>query len=76
MLGIGHGNGVCTNAIKRGTFPIELSRGIDSLYVYSDVIQTKLVSDTSAPLLGVVPLRGVYGEMVYKEFLACLLGFI
>ena len=68
MLEIGHGNVVCTNAMKRGTFPIYLSRGIDSLYVYSDVVQPKLVGDTSAPLLGVVPARGVYGEMVYKEY--------
>ena len=43
MVRFGEGNVVCTNAMKRGTFPIDLSRRIDSLYVYSEVVQTRLV---------------------------------
>ena len=38
------------------------------IYVYSDAIQTKLVDDTNVPLLSVVPLRGVFGEMAFKEY--------
>ena len=48
---------------------MNLNRGIGAIYVYSDVIQTnKLVGDSSVPLLSVVPLRGVFGEMAFKEY--------
>ena len=40
---------------------MNLNRGIGAIYVYSDVIQTKLVQDSSVPLLSVVPLRDVFG---------------
>lgn len=52
----------------RSDRPIDTERGIDSLYVYSDIVQTKLVGDSSVPLLSVVPVRGVYGEMQFKEY--------
>ena len=47
---------------------MNLNPGIDAIYVYSDVIQTKLVGDSSVPLLSVVPLRGVFGEMAFEEY--------
>ena len=47
---------------------MNLNRGIDAIYVYSDVIQSKLVGDSSVPLLSVVHLRGVFGEMAFKEY--------
>ena len=49
-------------------YPMNLNRGIDAIYVYSDVIQTKLVGDSSVPPLSVVPLRGVFGEIAFKEY--------
>ena len=45
---------------------MDLNRGIDAIYVYSDIIQTKLVGDSSVSLLSVVPLRCVFGEMAFK----------
>ena len=42
---------------------MNLNRGIYAIYVYSDVIHTKLVGDSS-----VDPLCGVFGEMVFKEY--------
>ena len=47
---------------------MNLNSRIDAIYVYSDVIQTKLVEDSSVPLFSVVPLRGVFGEMALKEY--------
>ena len=47
---------------------MNMNRGIGAIYEYSDIIQTKLVGDLSVPLLSVVPLRGVFGEMTYKEY--------
>ena len=40
---------------------MNLNRGIGAIYLYSDVIQTKLVGDSSVPLLCVVPPRDVFG---------------
>ena len=67
LLGMPHSNQYCRNTFY-GTYPINTTRGIDALYVYSDVIQTKLVGNASVPLLSVVPLRGAFGEMAYKEY--------
>ena len=47
---------------------MNLNRGIDAIYVYSDVIHTKLVGGSSVPLLSVVPFRVVFGEMAFKEY--------
>ena len=47
---------------------MNLNRGIDAIYVYSGAIQTKLVGDSSVPLHGGVPLRGVFGGIVFKEY--------
>ena len=66
------GNGPFQSILQRTevlrNLPINTSRGIDALYVYSDVIQTKLVGNASVPLLSVVPLRGEFGQMAYKEY--------
>ena len=45
-----------------------LNRGIDAIYVYSDVIQSKLVGDSSVLLLDLVPLCGVLEEMAFIEY--------
>ena len=68
MLGIGYERTVCTNATTRGRFLMNLSRGIDSLYIYTDLVQTKLVGGTATPLLSIVPIQGTHGEMVFKEY--------
>ena len=47
---------------------MNLNRRIDAIYVYSYVTQTKLVGDLSVPLLSVVPLRGDFREMAFKEY--------
>ena len=47
---------------------MNLNRGIDAIYAYSDVIQTKLVGDSSVLPLSVVPLRGVFGEMAFEGY--------
>ena len=68
MLGIGNGNGnvTCTSEMSRGLAPINMSRGIDVIYVYTDIV----VGDTSVPLLTLVPVEGEYGKMVFREYAA------
>ena len=69
LLGLTHPTEYCRGPRKYGKYPINLNRGIYAIYVYSDVIQTKLVVDTSVPLLSVVPLCCVFrGNGVFKEY--------
>lgn len=68
LLGMAHSIQYCRGPRKFGRYPVNLDRGIDALYVYTDVVQTKLVGNASVPLLSVVPLRGQFGEMVFKEY--------
>lgn len=68
LLGFMHSQQYCRGPRKYGRYPINLDRGIDALYVYSDVIQTRLVGNVSVPLLSVVPLLGHFGDMVFKEY--------
>ena len=68
LFGLAHSIQYCRGPRKYGKYPIDINRGIDALYVYSDVVQTKLVGNASVPLLSVVPLRGQFGEMVFKEY--------
>ena len=70
MLGIGNGNVTCTSEMSRGLAPINMSQGIDVIYVYTDIVQTKLVGDTSLPLFTLVPVEGEYGKMVFREYAA------
>ena len=65
LLGLTHPTEYCRGLRK---YAMNLNRGIDAIYVYSDIIQTKLVGDSSVPLPCVVPLRGVLGEMAFKEY--------
>ena len=61
LMGLAHPTEYCRGPRKYGKYPMNLNRGID-------VIQTKLVGDSSVPLLSVIPLHGVFGEMTFKEY--------
>ena len=65
MLGLG------INAIPlgphRGLTAIDIDP-IHSLYVYCDVIESRVVGDVLAPLLRIVPVTGKHGETVMKSY--------
>jgi len=42
--------------------------GFDSMYVYSDIVELQLVGDTTAPLLGIVPLKAARGSRQFFTF--------
>lgn len=69
MLGLGYETVHCTHPQKWGEFPMNLTRGIDAVYVYTDIVQSKLVGDSNVPLLAVVPLKGEYGDMVFQDYI-------
>ena len=41
---------------------------ISSMYIYCDLIKYQMVGDTQAPLLGVLPVQGSYGEQIFWGF--------
>ena len=45
-----------------------LRRGFESLYVYSSIVEPRIVGDKIAPLLRIVPITGRHGEMVAARF--------
>ena len=47
---------------------VDLRRGFESLYVYSSIVEPRIVGDKIAPLLRIVPITGRHGEMVAARF--------
>ena len=47
---------------------VDLRRGFESLYVYSGIVEPRIVGDKIAPLLRVVPITGRHGAMVTSSF--------
>ena len=48
---------------------VDFTEGIQSLYVYSSIVDSVIVGDVKVPLLGVIPLnRKIQGEREYYEF--------
>jgi CBS domain-containing protein len=51
-----------------GTTTSDITGGISSLYVYTDILEPVAVGDTEAQLLRVVDVKGRNGETVHKTF--------
>ena len=73
ILGFGMGDGVVIRTSNRRTLTqgesiIDLRRGFESLYVYSSIVEPRIVGDNIAPLLRIVPITGRHGVMVTARF--------
>ena len=73
VLGFGTGDGVVIQTCRRKTLTecnsiVDLRRGVESLYVYSSIVEPRFVGDKFAPLLRIVPITGRHGEMVTARF--------
>ena len=60
ILGFGRGDGLVIRTSNRRTLTqgdsiIDLRRGFESLYVYSSIVEPRIVGDKIAPLLRIVP---------------------
>ena len=72
-LGFGRGDGVFIRTsncrtLTQGDSIIDLRRGFESLYVYSSIVDPRIVGDKIAPLLRIVPITGRHGEIVTARF--------
>ena len=54
------------------TFPaksvVDLRRGFESLYVYSSMVEPRVVGDKIVPMLRIIPITGQHGETVTTRF--------
>ena len=69
---MGFGISVTTDESRSMVCPatsvVDLRRGFESLYVYSSLVEPRIVGDKIAPLLRIVPITGRHGEMVTTRF--------
>ena len=56
--------------LNKAQYPPDLRGGIDSLFVYSDIVQPQVVGDSMQPLLRILPVGGRYGEIIHRVFVA------
>ena len=54
--------------VVRGYSIVDLRPGFESLYVYSSIVEARIVGDKIAPLLRIMPITGSHGEMVTARF--------
>ena len=54
--------------LVRGYSIVDLRRGFESLYVYSSIVEPRIVDDKMTPLLRIVSITGSHGEMVTARF--------
>ena len=47
---------------------IDLAQGFYALYVYTSIVESRVVGDSVVPLLSIVPIEGKHGEIVSKSF--------
>ena len=47
---------------------VDLRRGFESLYVYSSIVEPRIVGDKIATLLRIVPITGRHGDVVTARF--------
>ncbi len=76
ILGFGAGSGDSRASLAssarsmfvRTPSTVDLRRGFESLYVYSSIVEPRIVGDKIVPLLRIVPITGIHGEMVTARF--------
>ena len=47
---------------------VQMDQGFDTIYVYTDVVESRIVGDSVAPLLRALPVCGSHGETVSDRF--------
>ena len=53
---------------REGDSVVDMAQGFYSLYVYTNVVESRVVGHSVVPLLRIVPLEGKHGDVVSKSF--------
>ena len=56
-----------THGIYLSPMQVDLNRGFNYIFVYSDIVESSVVGNTSAPLLRIFPISGKSGDLITKE---------
>jgi len=51
-------------------YPVDMRGGVDALYVYCDLVENQIVGNVREPLLRILPVQGIYGEIIDQDFVA------
>lgn len=54
--------------IRTATYPVDLDVGLHSLFIYSDIVESRAVGDFHVPLLRIASVQGKDGDTVDREF--------
>ena len=65
---LGFGNDIILSKTTTAPFVSDLNIGLQSLFIYLDIIDSQIVGDVRAPLLRIVPARGKDGEIITVNF--------
>jgi hypothetical protein len=52
----------------KAPYVADVTRGVNSLYVYCPLVEPRMVGDAQVPLLRIVPVAGRDGEMMTRAF--------
>jgi hypothetical protein len=63
----GFNNSFVTTA-READSVVVMAQGFHALYVYTNVVESRVVGDSVVPLLRIVPLEGKHGDVVSKNF--------
>ena len=47
---------------------VNMTQGFNTLYVYTDIVESRIVGDTLAPLLRTLPISGRHGDILSDRF--------
>jgi hypothetical protein len=47
---------------------VDVKKGLNSLYVYCPLVESRMVGDAQVPLLRIVPVEGRDGEIITRVF--------
>ena len=53
---------------QEATTAVNMNQGFDTIYVYTDVVESRIVGDSLVPLLRCLPVRGGHGVTVSDRF--------
>ena len=56
--------------ITMGQYPPDMRGGIDSLFVYCDIVSPQVVGDSMQHLLRILPVGGKYGDIINHVFVS------
>ena len=62
------GDGEMYTFVKERDSAVDMNQGFESLYVYTNVVESRVVGDSLVPLLRIVPIQCEHGHTISRHF--------